>query len=230
MAVDRWGVIPLVSGEEMLRGEGLNRHEEPFTIEYRLAHDEHGRPLGWTVDLQRTGKDPILSTGQSLGYVLEMLAEERWQSWAIAQQIGEIDKLAGEIRDSLTGGLYTAAARSMKLFTGLLYDVEHLDEPWDAMAAQALDREPRTVPLDDLSHSVVCLAQVETVDGLVLVEGVAPDAAEEGPLVELRDDKTHPDPFKIRCSTPEQADALWAAVHGARVAVWGEPTPFTSRS
>lgn len=229
----RWGVIPLVDGHELLRAEGPSRDGRPMTIEYQLMRDEQGLPDVWRHELQVEGEeDPLRSTHRVLDAILRSMPAEQ-QKWVVRQEVQALDELAGIIRDLLLAGIYGKADAAMRRFRAHLHRLEEIDDEYvDAHthAEELLNREPRTVPLDDLSHSVVCLAQTETPDGMVLVNGLRAEDNSGVPMVTVRDSETHADPFTIRLVTPEMADALWAAVYGARVVVWGEPTPFVGRS
>lgn len=226
----RWGVIPLVDGREQLFRYQVTEEGET-TLGFELKpQDERDFERHWRVEFKRPDRDPVVTFPITLHHVLQQVTPTRHE-WCVRQVGKWIDELAARARGELLGGLYIGAARTMREFQAHVAELGQVESAEASKAVeQFLDRETRVVPLDDLSHSVVCLAQVEALDGMVLVEGVREDTEHVPQMVELRDSEPYPDPFRVRLLSPNQADAMWAAVYGARVAVWGEPTPFTSRS
>lgn len=229
----RWGVIPLVDGRELLRAEGPSRKEphRPIVMEITLhPADEQAHERHWRIELQREGEEPRVNWPTTLSSALSAIPPER-REWAVRQTLRWLDELAARARDVLLGGLYVEAMRVMREFQAHMRELDQVEEADDRQIIdRLLDREPRTVPLDDHSHGPVCLALTETPDGMVEVHGLRAEDNQGVPMVTVKDSDTHADPFTVRLVTPEMADALWAAVYGARVVVWGEPTPFHGRS
>jgi hypothetical protein len=234
----RWGVIPLVDGSELLRGQGESAQSgKPMTLEYQLvptSPDSHVK--AWRHELQVEGEDPMIWFPAIFGRVMDDSygVPEHKREWAIRQEVRYLDELATAIRELLLSGLYVTAAELMVTFGRHMRDLspETLERDEDVATADRLlnSREARTIPLDDHSHGPAIVAEIESLDGRVIVEGAREGDAEPSPIVVVKDHEAYPDGFQIRCVTEDQADALWVAVYGARVAVWGEPTPFTSRS
>jgi hypothetical protein len=208
----RWGVIPHPDGHELLRGQGVSAQDgKPMTLEFQLVPTlPESHVKAWRHEIQVEGEDPMVWFPAVFGRVMDQRvgvpADKR--EWVIRQEVRYLDELATAIRELLMSGLYVRAADLMVTFGRHMRNLspETLGRDEDVATADRLlnAREPRVVPLDDHSHG--------------------------SPIVVVKDHEAYPDGFQIRCVTEDQADALWVAVYGARIAVWGEPTPFTSRS
>lgn len=129
--------------------------------------------------------------------------------------------------------------KGYKPWTGLA-DLEPLEIGEAIRVAVAGDTPVREVPLDNYSHSIVCLVGFEVGDphiegeekgaSQVLVECVELDDAKSqaglpSPNAEIlvRNDDSHPTSFEFTIDTPERADAAIAALQGARMIAFGEP-------
>jgi hypothetical protein len=234
----RWGVIPHPDGHELLRGQGVSAQDgKPMTLEFQLVPTlPESHVKAWRHEIQVEGEDPMVWFPAVFGRVMDQRvgvpADKR--EWVIRQEVRYLDELATAIRELLMSGLYVRAADLMVTFGRHMRNLspETLGRDEDVATADRLlnAREPRVVPLDDHSHGPAIVAEIAGVDGPVIVEGAREGDAETAPILVVKDHEAYPDGFQIRCVTEDQADALWVAVYGARIAVWGEPTPFTSRS